>query len=172
MEFDKIYFSIISILGILLLYSYYYFLNLKKSNLRDLWGRIKPQTTFYNFYLISMIIAALGFLLMMNYLLVGNLFTQKDITHLFISSLVILIASLLWMPLSLEYIKYPSIWLKIIIIMILLMVACGGYYIILRLYWIKDTKNNITRILSILGMIYFFLHTFILDSIIWSKNFF
>jgi hypothetical protein len=119
-----------------------------------------------------MIIAALGFLLMMNYLLVGNLFTQKDITHLFISSLVILIASLLWMPLSLEYIKYPGIWLKIIIIMILLMVACGGYYIILRLYWIKDTQQKNARILSIIGMVYFFLHTFILDSIIWSKNFF
>ncbi len=172
MEFNNIYFSIISILGILLLYSYYYFLNLKKSNLHDLWGKIKPETNFYNFYLISMIIAALGFILMMNYLLVGNLFTQNDIKHIFISTLIILIASIFWMPLSLEYIKHPSIWLKIIIIIILLMVACGGYYIILRLYWIKDTKHNIARILSILGMIYFFFHTFILDCIIWSKNFF
>jgi hypothetical protein len=172
MEFNKIYFSIISILGILLLYSYYYFLNLKKSNLRDLWGRIKTGTNFYNFYLISMIIAALGFLLMMYYLLVGNLFTQKDITHLFISSLVILVASLLWMPLSLEYIRHPSLWLKMIIIIILLMVACAGYYIILRLYWINDRENKSARILSILGMIYFFFHTFILDAIIWSRNFF
>ena len=52
------------------------------------------------------------------------------------------------------------------------MVACGGYYIILRLYWIKDTQQKNARILSIIGMVYFFLHTFILDSIIWSKNFF
>jgi hypothetical protein len=119
-----------------------------------------------------MTIAAIGFVFMMYYLLVGNLFTQNDIKHLFISSLVILIASMLWMPLSLEYIRHPNLWLKMIIIIILLMVACGGYYIILRLYWINDRQNKSARILSILGMIYFFLHTFILDSIIWSKNFF
>ena len=68
MEFNNTYFSIISILGILLLYSYYYFINLKKSNLRDLWGRIKPDTKLYNFYLISIVLAALGFVLMMYYL--------------------------------------------------------------------------------------------------------
>lgn len=172
MEFNKIYLSIITILGILLLYSYYYFLNLKKSNLNDLWGKIEQKGAFYNFYLISMIIAALGFMLMMYYLLICNSFTKKDIKHIFIASLIILIASMCWMPLSLEYLRHPSIWLKILIICILLLVAGGSYYTMLRLYWTKDTKDNITRILAILGIKYLFLHTFILDLIIWSKNFF
>ncbi len=170
MEFNRNYFTIISILGILLLYSYYYFINLKKSNLNDLWGGIKPNSKLYNFYIISIGLAALGFILMMYYLLVGNSFNEKDIKHIFISTLVILIASMFWMPLTLEYIKHPQPWLKTIIIIILLIVACGGYYTMLRLYWTNDTKHKISRILSILGMKYFFLHTFILDCIIWSKK--
>lgn len=172
MEFNKNYFSIISILGILLLSSYYYFINLNKSNLNHLWGRIKPESKLYNFYVISIGLAALGFILMMFYLLVGNSFTEKDIKHIFISTLVILLVSMFWMPLTLEYIKHPHIWLKTIIIIILLTVACGGYYTMLRLYWTNDTKHNIARIISILGMKYFFIHTFILDSVIWSKYFF
>ena len=172
MEFNKLYLLIISILGLLLLYSYYYFLNLKKSNFDDLWGRIDRKSKLYNFYLVSMCLAALGFMLMLYYFLVSDSFSQSDITQLFILSLVIVVISMIWMPLSLEYVKYPRTWLKILIIIVLLVIAFSGLYTIIKLYMINDTRNKISRNLAILGMIYFFFHTFFLDTIIWTTNFF
>ena len=172
MEFNKLYLAIISILGLLLLYSYYYFLNLKKSNVTDLWARIKPKSKLYNFYLVSMCLGAIGFMLMLYYFLIGDSFTKSDITQLFILSLLIVVVSMMWMPLSLEYVKYPRTWLKILIIIVLLIIAFSGFYTIIKLYMIKDTKHKISRNLAIMGMIYFFFHTFVLDTITWTTNFF
>ena len=172
MEFNKLYLLIISILGLLLLYSYYYFFNLKKSNFDDLWGRIDRKSKLHNFYLVSMCLAALGFMLMLYYFLVSDSFSQSDITQLFILSLLIVVISMIWMPLSLEYVKYPRTWLKILIIIVLLVIAFSGLYTIIKLYMINDTRNKISRNLAILGMIYFFFHTFFLDTIIWTINFF
>ncbi len=118
-----------------------------------------------------MFVAAFGFILMMYYMLIGKSFSHSDVMQLFITSLVIIIVSMLWMPFSLQYYKHPSLWLKIIILLILLTVALAGFYAILRIYWIKETECKMTKIMAILGMKYFFLHTFILDLIIWSKNF-
>lgn len=172
MEFNKNYLVIISILGILLLYSYYFLIKQQKSNADRLWGRIKGTGDLQKYYEISMVLAAVGFLVMMFYLLVGDSFTESDIKHIFISSLIITIVSMFWMPLSLYYINNHNIWLKYIIIIILLIVAFSSYYLLVRLYWINEKKYSIVRTLSIIGMILFFLHTFILDSIIWPKYFF
>jgi hypothetical protein len=172
MEFNKLYLLIISILGLLLLYSYYYFFNIKKSNFDDLWGRIDRKSKLHNFYLVSMCLAALGFMLMLYYFLVSYSFSQSDITQLFILSLLIVVISMIWMPLSLEYVKYPRTWLKILIIIVLLVIAFSSLYTIIKLYMINETRNKISRNLAILGMIYFFFHTFFLDTIIWTTNFF
>ena len=172
MDFNKLYLLIIFILGLLLLYSYYYFLNLKKSNLNDLWGRIDRKSKLYNFYLVSMCLAALGFMLMLYYFFVNDSFSQSDVTQLFILSILIVVISMMWMPLSLEYIKYPRTWLKILIIIVLLVIAFSSLYTIIKLYMINNTRHKISRNLAILGMIYFFFHTFFLDTIIWTTNFF
>jgi hypothetical protein len=172
MKFNKIYLAIISILGILLLYSYYFFIKQQKSNSDRLWGRIKGTGDLQKYYEISIVLAAIGFLVMMFYLLVGDSFTESDIKHIFISSLIIIIVSMFWMPLSLYYIHHHNIWLKYLIVMVLLIIAVSSYYLMLRLYWTNDKQNHIIRLLSILGMVFFFIHTFILDSIIWPKYFF
>ncbi len=172
MRFNKIYLSIISILGILLLYSYYFFIKQHKSNADNLWGRIKYTHDLQKYYEISMVLAAIGFIVMMFYLLIGDSFTEKDIKHIFNSSLIIVIISMLWMPLSLYYINHHASWFKYIIVIILLIIAFASYYLLLRLYWINEKKHTTIRILSLIGMIVFFFHTFILDSITWPKYFF
>ena len=163
MEFSRLYLAIISVLGILLLVSYKYLYSVK------LWGSI--DGSFRSWYLISMFVAAFGFILMMYYMRIGKSFSHSDVMQLFITSLVIIIISMLWMPFSLQYYKHPILWLKIIILLILLTVALAGFYAILRIYWVKETEYKMTKIMAIIGMKYFFLHTFVLDLIIWSKNF-
>jgi hypothetical protein len=119
-----------------------------------------------------MCLAAFGFMLMLYYFLVSDSFSQSDITQLFILSILIVVISMIWMPLSLEYVKYPRTWLKTLIIIVLLIIAFSGLYSIIKLYMINDTRHKISRNLAILGMIYFFFHTFFLDTIIWTTNFF
>jgi hypothetical protein len=172
MNFPKTYFYIISILGILLLCSYYFLSLIKKSNAHNLWGRIKQNGDLKDYYQISMILAAIGFIIMMIYLLVSDSFTEKDIKHIFILSLLIVVVSMFWMPLSLYYMNNPTIWLKYIIGILLLIIPFSAYCLLLILYRMNEKKHTNIRILSLIGMIVFFLHTFILDSIIWPTYFF
>jgi len=172
MNFPKTYFYIISILGILLLSSYYFLSLIKKSNAHNLWGRIKQNADLKDYYQISMILAAIGFIIMMIYLLVSDSFTEKDIKPIFILSLLIVVASIFLMPLSLYYINHQTIWLKYIIGILLLIIPFSAYCLLLILYRMNEKKHTNIRILSLIGMIVFFLHTFILDSIIWPTYFF
>jgi hypothetical protein len=172
MNFPKTYFYIISILGILLLYSYYFLIKLKKSNANNLWNRIKQNGDLMGYYYISMILATIGFIIMMIYLLVSDSFSEEDIRHIFLSLLAIVVVSMLWMPLSLYYINHQASWLKYIIVIVLLIISYSAYCLLSRLYGINEKKYKTIRILSIIGMTVFFLHTFILDSITWPTYFF
>ena len=164
MEFNRLYLIIISILGLLLLASYKFLYSVK------LWGKIDGNFRYW--YSISMLFAALGFIFMMIYMLVSKSFTNSDVSQLFITSLVIIIVSMLWMPVSLQYYKHPSFWSKSIIMLILLVVALAGLYAIIKIYLVKELNHNTLKIMAILGMKYFFFHTFVLDFITWPKNFF
>jgi hypothetical protein len=169
MKFDRTYIFIISILGIILLYSYYYYGTTTKNPLR-LWGRIDGN--FRNVYYLSMILSTIGFLLLFYYLINTNVLTTDNINNIFYGLLGIVVISIFWMPLSIEYLNKKSLLYKFLIIFVLLLVAISTLYVIYILNSIKDTVNPISHTLALYGMIYFFIHAFFFDSLLWSFNFF
>ena len=166
MKFGTNNIIIISILGIILLYSYYYFL--KDAQL--LWGRIKGNllTTYY----VSMLLSVIGFILLFNYLIINDLFTQNEVNKLLISIIFIVVVSMAWMPLSIQYVKHKNIINKLLVLFVLFLVACGSFYLLTVLNSIKNEKYKVAKNLAFIGMLYFFIHTFFFDFILWSYNFF
>jgi len=170
MKFIDFLFYFLGLLGLLLLYSYYYFANQNKSNLTNLWGRIKlPLKTYY---INSMILSAFGFLSLLCYLAkTQSIKDNQSTTNIIWALYVIVILSLFWMPLSLCYLKKGRpVWLKYNIIGILLAIAIASLYAVSV---IKNTTGpKLYKQLAFYGMVYFFCHTFFLDTLFWSSNFF
>ena len=75
MIFNRNYIIIFSLLGLLLLYSYYYFLNDNKNTLK-LWGSIKGS--LLKVYYLSMLLSLIGFILLYIYLFISNSFSKND----------------------------------------------------------------------------------------------
>lgn len=169
MKFDNKYIITVAIIGIILLYSYYYY-GKKIDNINKLWGRIKGN--FINVYYASMLLSAIGFLFLFYYLIVSNSFTQKQINQIFIALILIVGISIIWMPLSIYYLKNKKNMIKILIIAVLLVVALASLYLIYILNQVQENKLILNKKLALLGMIYFFIHAFFFDSLIWSYNFF
>lgn len=165
MKFNIEYIIFISILGIILLYSYYFYA--QKSNVLQLWGKIKGDLLIV--YYTSMVISAIGFLLLFYYLINSNKFTKELNMQIFISLILIVGISIFWMPLALNYLKNKKDIIKYLIILVLLIVAFSTLYLIYLLYQIND--NSIENKLAKAGMIYFFIHAFFFDSLLWTYNF-
>jgi hypothetical protein len=119
-----------------------------------------------------MIISPLFFLSLIFYLAVSNNFKQNEINLIFGSIISIVFFSLFWMPLSIEYLKKPSIFIKYAIYIDLFLVAISTFYLLYVLYHIKDDQNILLKNIAFYGMIYFFIHVFFFDFIIWTSNFF
>lgn len=169
MQFNRSYIIIIALLGILLLYSYYYFA-INDKRVLELWGRIKGN--YLNIYYISMFVSAFGFLLFFYYLYISNSFTKKEEFNILIALLGIVVISILWMPLSLFYLRNKNNMLMISIILVLLLVALFTLYLLLTLYNINEQNYKLNKQLAIYGMVYFFIHAFFFDFISWSIHFF
>jgi hypothetical protein len=167
MNFNKNYIFILFILGVILLYSYYYFLKNNKDSMK-LWGKINGN--LLKIYYISMLLSAFGFLCLFYYLITTNVFTKENIIKLFISLIGIIVISILWMPLSLNYLRNKNNITKFLIIFVLLAVSICALYLLNILYNIND--SSITKNIALVGMTYFFIHAFLFDFIIWNLNFF
>jgi hypothetical protein len=74
------------------------------------------------------------------------------------------------MPLSLKYLDNKNYYYKILTILVLCLVAILSLYLISLIQNIDD--NKITKTLALYGSIYFFIHVFFFDFIIWNYNFF
>lgn len=170
MKFNTEYIIIISILGIILLYSYYYYAQKNQNNVLKLWGRIKGN--FLYVYYASMLLSAIGFLFLFYYLFLTNSLTRDQINKMFIALILIIAVSIIWMPLSLYYLKNKKDIYKYLIIFVLLVVSFSILYFITILNNVKEDKNILQKKLALMGMTYFFIHCFFFDSLIWSYNFF
>ena len=169
MKFPVSYLITLAVLGAILLYSYYYyFKNDNKSPL--LWGKVKGN--LLTVYYISMLLSAIGFLLLFSYLIVSNNLTSEQIIKIFVSLMCIIIISMFWMPLSLSYLHKKDVITKYLTILVLFLVALSTLYLLYVLYGVKENNNILFKNLGFYGMIYFFIHAFFFDFITWSKNFF
>jgi len=169
MEFNKIYIFILAILGIILLYSYYYFFK-NDNNSKKLWGKINGN--LLKIYYVSMLLSTLGFLLLFYYIVTSNIFTQNNINLIFGLLVAIIVISMFWMPLSLNYLKNKNESIKYLIILVLFLVALSTLYLLYILQNINDKSNKFSKNLALIGMSYFFIHALFFDTITWSYNFF
>jgi len=170
MKFNNSYIIILAILSIILFYSYYYLTINNKNKVTELWGTIKGNLLYI--YYLSMFLSLIGFLLLYYYLSITNILTKDQINKIFISLILIVVISMVWMPLSLYYLKYPKDIYKYLIILILLSISSSVLYLIYILSTINDEKNKKEKNLALMGMFYFFIQTFIFDFLLWSYNFF
>jgi hypothetical protein len=169
MLFNRSYIVILSLFGIILLYSYYYFLK-DNNNTLKLWGPIKG--TLLKIYYVSMLLSLIGFILLLSYLLYSDKFLKNDILNIFIYISMIILISIFWTPLSLAYLKNKKKRYKKIILFVLFLVALSTFSLLISLYNVNDTKYKFNKNLALIGMSYFFIHVFLFDFIIWSYNFF
>ena len=99
------WFLILFTLGIVLLYSYYYLINKNKKIANDLWGNILNIKQLIPVYIGSMFLSAIGFLCVLYYLYKTMSLTPYEKKKILIALMVIIIVSIFWMPLSLNYLK-------------------------------------------------------------------
>ena len=173
MIFNRNYIITISLFGIILLYSYYYFLKDNNNNTLKLWGSIKGN--LLNIYYLSMIITAFGFISLLFYLLYSNNFSKNDILKMFIYISMIILVSILWTPLALEYLKTKKDIYKYLTLFVLFLVALSTLLLLITLYNVNDTNNSkyiLYKNIALIGMSYFFIHVFLFDLILWSYHFF
>jgi hypothetical protein len=177
MIFNKNYIIILSLFGLLLLYSYYYFLK-DNNNTLKLWGSIKGN--FLKIYYLSMLLSLIGFMFLFNYLLISDNFSKNDTLKIFVCILLVIIISMFWAPLSLQYLKTiqniqgkeSAMIYKYIILVVLFLVSLFSFLLLISLYNINDNKYLFNKTLALIGMLYFFIHVFLFDFILWSYNFF
>lgn len=172
MKFNKEYIIIIIILGIILIYSYYYFAKKNLKIVNELWGSILKNKSLLKIYYLSMFLSLIGFLFLFAYLLINSNFTYNNINRIFICLIFIVVFSMFWMPLSLNYLKNKSNLIKYLILFVLFIVALFSFILSITLFKIVDNKNILIHNLAIIGMSYFFIHTFFFDFILWSYHFF
>jgi heme A synthase len=170
MKFNRIYFLIIVFLFVSLLFSYYYFAK-TSPNFLKLWGRIPDSKK--TIYYISVLITLIGFIVFLYYLWISDSFENNNKNlKLFIILVIFLLLSISWAPLSLKYLNNKSVTLKYQIILVLFLIPLSLLYPIYVLYKLNDKKYTMLKNISLGLIIYYCLHTFILDAIIWNINFF
>lgn len=167
-------FILIILSGVILLYSYYYLGTTNSNVASKLWGRINDISHLTKVYVFSMFLSAFGFLYTLYYLYKTNSLSHKETQLIPMSFITIIIASLFWMPLSLKYLtdKKKSQYLKYTIICVLSIVAFSSLYSTALINNIKERNYKLQHNIATYGMMYFFIHTFFLDNLIWSYNFF
>lgn len=166
--------SVNFIFGIILLLSYYYQIQNNKKKLPLLWGKIKKKWLVS----LSIIIAAIGYIYLIYYLLSQVKYTPRNkqiVNNISILFAIILIISMFWLPLSLYYLNNRNNN-RLTMLAILLVLFIVGFSAYKNVYLVKklqdDNKHILSKNLAVLGASYFFIHTFFVDFIGWSYHFF
>ena len=166
---DWIYINILG--GVAVIGSYVYGF-LTHPNASDvLWGGVPAG--FRPFYTAGMVLAAVGYLVLSFFLLRLDEHETKIAGRfgfgLFnILYLVILIASALWMPLTLAAIGNASSILAGLVKIDLAVVAAGALGLFYALWNIQPRHSALSHLIMLLACIGFCLQTVILDAIVWA----
>jgi hypothetical protein len=169
MKFNRVFLIYIFIFAALLLFSYY--LASKTKNFELLWGRIKKEHR--PIYLISVLVCAVAFILFLYYVFIKSDFTQEQITIIFTLCLLIIFLSKFWTLFSFQYLDNKKPFWKYATQFILLLIPLCIFILLYNVYKINDKKElSVLKLFVMAGLLYFFLHAFFLDFILWSRNFF
>jgi len=163
-------FVIMSVLGIFILLSYYIFIiksgfTKPKISVDKWWFGLDNNSVFMKFSIISATLAAIGFLYF-QYYLCFHLESGKASDKILLETIIVLVASLLWAPLTYAYLRsHNKIW-KILSSLVLGVTAFGSIAIA---YFINDKAPPSTqRTLAMIGISLFIFHTLFVDFGIWN----
>ena len=157
------------ILGSMLLFSYYYIAKKNINKVEKLWGNIKNLERKITIF--SMILTGLLYLLVLNYLVFHtSKLDQLKIKDIVRYQAILIIASMLWMPLCINYLERKELITKIAIILILFVVSMCALAIFYNIYKLND--KSIFRTQALIGSFMLFFHSFFLDFLNWNYNFF
>lgn len=161
--------------GAFVLASYAYGLTQTPNGVATLWGGV-PES-IRPIYGVGMILATLGYLSCCYYLFfhvnaksarIFNYFSFNIFTFIY---LIILIPSMLFIYLTLNMTLAPSLFTWIFLRTILLVVALGALLMIAALLGLNTRFAHWAYWLALAGSSLFFLHTFILDALVWPYFF-
>jgi hypothetical protein len=119
-----------------------------------------------------MLLATIGFLLFYYYLFCSNSFSKDNVFNIFITALLVVIISIFWTPSALAYYKTKKDMYKYLTLFVLFLVALFTFLLLLSIYNVNDQKYELNKNLALIGILYFFIHVFFFDFILWSYNFF
>lgn len=165
------------IFGTILIYSYYHYITKSGVPIKKLWGKAYKVNKLY---LVSMILAALGYLIVLIFSIFKTPNTKTNhviLSNLMIIQALIVVVSMLWLPVTLIYIKMKinKLFIMLAILLILFIVAMTSAKQFLLVKSLIPENNNCAKtmkILANLGAGYFFIHTFFFDFIGWNIGFF
>lgn len=161
--------------GVAVLGSYVLGLAVRPESAGALWGGVPQQLR--HLYTAGMFLAALGYLAFTYFLLFRLDPDQARIGgaprfRLFISLYTwILVPSALWMPLTLRMVEQPSLALWLVIRLDLAAVALAALGMLVALLWTKPRQPRWAWWMAVAGACLFFLHTGVLDAILWPAFF-
>lgn len=161
--------------GALVLTSYAYGLTHHKNSVQTLWGGVPDYLRIY--YTIGIVAAALGYLFFSYYLLVhvdaqeARIFGFFNFNIFNFIYLLILVPSMFFIFLAFKMALFPSLltWLSLRIILFLC--AVGALLMLVALVGLTPRFSNWAYCIALIGSSLFFLHTFVLDAIIWPYFF-
>lgn len=176
MATKQIIFIVINLIGgFLVIGSYVYTLKAGTQGQNALWGGVPKNAR--GFYTVSMILSALSFFIFTSFILfkvntkeatVGSLSAYFLFTLFYI---LILLPSAVWTPLTLNFIQSQKNTVWILIRIVLFLVALGALGVLTTLLLLKPKPSGLFYWSAIVGVAIFFLHTFVLDSLIWPAVF-
>ena len=156
-------FWILALLSLMLFVSYFVIpLFFSGIPLSDLWGGVQEKHLRW-VYFVSMWLCALSYLLVLAYS------WNHMSASLFTAFCGFLFFSMLWMPfmyLSLQHPSSPS--LKAFMVLTLFAIACFAMWIVLAVRDLQDPRYEAWYGVALAGALYLFLHTFVLDFLVFS----
>ena len=165
------------ILGLILLYSYYHYITKGGVPIKKLWGK---SHKFKTIYLVSMLLATIGYFLVLGYTIFKTPNTKLNgaiISNLMVIQVLIIVISMMWMPMTLVYLKEKSnksiTMFAILLILFIVGMASAKQFLIVRNLTPENNQCAKTmKTLATIGAGYFFVHTFFFDFLSWSIVFF
>ena len=161
--------------GVLVIGSYVWGIKTNPQGVNALWGGVPSQTR--GLYFASMILAAISYFLFTFFILFKLNPAEVKIANVFsfglfqIIYILILLPSALWMPLGLVMLENPKtiIWWSIRLVLII--VALASLALLLSLLFLSPKQSGAFYWLAVAGITIFFLHTAILDALLWPLYF-
>lgn len=165
------------ILGLILIYSYYHYITNSGVPVKTLWGKAYKVEKVY---LVSMLLAAIGYLLVFTFSVFKTPNTNVNsgiLSNLLVIQVVIVVVSMIWLPMTLTYLKDKSNkrlnMVAVLIILFIVALASAKQFLLVRNLTPENNYCGKTmKTLAKLGAGYFFVHTFFFDFIGWDLGFF